>query len=103
MTTSAEQQFQEPAEIRLDQVMHKVGDKEALDAGKEDREESETQRSMDFPVFDQNRGGPSSQIEYIKHRNPVEFYNELIALKSYSLSNHSMQPKQKRCSIHYHQ
>ena len=44
MTTSTEQPFHETAEMGLDQVSHKVGDKEALDDGKEDDGEDESQR-----------------------------------------------------------
>ena len=43
-TTPAEQPFHETAEIGLDQVSHKVGDKEAWDDGKEDYREDESQR-----------------------------------------------------------
>jgi hypothetical protein len=43
-TTPAEQPFHETAEIGLDQVSHNVGDKEALDDGKEDDREDESQR-----------------------------------------------------------
>jgi hypothetical protein len=42
--TAAEQPFHETAEIGLDQVRHNVGDKEALEDGKEDDRENELQR-----------------------------------------------------------
>jgi hypothetical protein len=43
-TSPAEQPFHETAEIGLDQAGHNVGDKEALDDGKEDDREDESQR-----------------------------------------------------------